>query len=44
MDSGFFSPFISRAADQLAEPSFMVDGSNDVLSCKEVPFGGHVIL
>jgi amino acid permease len=39
----FFSPFIDRATARTAEPILMVDGSNDVFSRKEVPFGGHVI-
>jgi hypothetical protein len=39
----FFSPFIDRATARTAEPILMVDGSNDVFSRKEVPFGGHMI-
>ena len=39
----FFSLFFDRATDRTAEPILMVDGSNDMFSRKEVPFGGHVI-
>ena len=39
----FFPGFFDRATAQTAEPILMVDGSNDVFSCKEVPFVGHVI-
>jgi hypothetical protein len=39
----FFSAFFDRATAQTAEPIFMVDGSNDVFSRKEVPFGVHMI-
>ena len=38
----FFSCFFDRATDRTAEPILMVDGSNDVFSRKEVPFGDHV--
>jgi hypothetical protein len=38
----FFTAFFDWATDQTAEPILMVDGSNDVFSHKEVPFGGHV--
>ena len=34
--------FFYRATDRTAEPILMVDGSNDVFSREEVPFGGHV--
>jgi hypothetical protein len=39
----FFSCFFDQATDRTAEPILMVDGSNDVFSRKEVPFGGHII-
>ena len=43
VDFVFFSIyFFDRATDRTAEPILMVDGSNDVFSRKEVPFGGHV--
>jgi hypothetical protein len=47
VDFGFFfflfSPFIDRATARTAEPILMVDGSNDVFSRIEIPFGGHII-
>jgi hypothetical protein len=39
----FLLAFFDRATARTAEPILMVDGSNDVFSRKEVPFGGHVI-
>ena len=39
----FFLNFIVQPTAQTTEPISMVDGSNDVFSRKEVPFGGHVI-
>jgi hypothetical protein len=37
-----FQGFFDRATARTTEPTSMVDGSNDVFSRKEVPFGGHV--
>jgi hypothetical protein len=37
------SAFYDRVTDRTAEPISMVKGTNDVNSCEEVPFEGHVI-
>jgi len=34
--------FFRSAAGQTAGPIFVVDGSNDAVWRKEVPFGGHI--
>ena len=39
----FLSHYFDKATARTAGPILMVDGSNDVFSRKEVPFGGHVI-